>query len=153
MKSLIVVLLATSAAAFATAATALPFNYNGAFLASFTAPSGPFTHCIALTDTEQYQDQGYTFSGTWTDTDFPDTGGTWVVYNNVIHIAGGVDGSAYLTIDGHVGQDKLRENATFDYFDPSGNYFAAGSVGMVADASCASPSVKKPAVDGRSFLK
>lgn len=153
MKSLVVVLLATAAAAFATAATAHPFNYNGAFLVTFTPPSGPFQHCIALTDTEQFQGQGYTYSGTWVDTDYTDTGGTWVVYNNTIHIAGSVDGGDYLTIDGHVGDDRLRENATFDYFDTSGNYESAGSVGMVADDSCAEPAVRKPAVNSRSFLK
>ena len=152
MKSTIVVLLATAASAFATIATAAPFNYNGSFLETFVYPGGSFQHCIELTDTELYQSQGYTYSGTWVDTDYPNTGGTWAVYNGLIHIAGEVDGTDSLTLDGRVGStDKLRPDTTFDYFSASGIYYATGSVTVVGDDSCAAPSVRKPA-GSRSFL-
>ncbi|MGA2190883.1 MAG: hypothetical protein ABSH33_20385 [Steroidobacteraceae bacterium] len=140
MKSLVVVLLATAALAFATAAAA--FHYNGSYLVTFTAPSGPFQHCIELTETQLYLSEGYPRSGTWVDTDFPDTAGTWVVYSDVFHLAGPVDGSDILTIDGKVSANILKD-ATFDYFDSSGNYVAAGSVVIEEDASCAAnPTLK-----------
>jgi hypothetical protein len=148
MKSLVVVLLATAASAFATAAA--PFNYNGYYLATFTYPGGSFQHCIGLTETQQ--DTGYTYSGTWLATDFPDTAGTYAVYNGVFHLAGYTDnGTDFITIDGHVGANKLRSNATFDYFNSSGNYYATGSVSVVGD-SCETASVGKPS-NSRSFLK
>jgi hypothetical protein len=76
------------------------------------------------------------------DTDFPDTAGTWVAYRGVFHLAGSVDGSDILTIDGKVGPNVLKE-ATFDYFDSSGNYIAAGSVVIEESASCAAnPALK-----------
>jgi hypothetical protein len=150
MKSLVIVLLATAASTFATAADAA-FNYNGYYLVSFNPPGGPFQHCIELTDTQQYQAQGYTDSGTWLDTDFPNTSGNWAASGREIYIAGLVDGSAYLTIDGKTGAEELRVGA-FDYFDPSGNIYAAGTATAVSDSSCASAVVKMPA-NRRSFLK
>jgi hypothetical protein len=139
MKSSVVVLLATAALAFATAASA--FDYNAYYLVTFTAPTGPFEHCIQLTETQQYLSDGYTHSGTWVDTDFPDTSGTWVVYSAVFHLAGSVNGPAILTIDGRVGPrigSDVFKNATFDYFDTSGNYYSAGSVVIEeSDSSCA----------------
>jgi hypothetical protein len=142
MKSLVVALLATAASAFATTAAA-SFNFNGYYLVTFTDPSGTFQHCIELTKTQQDLSEGYPRSGTWVDTDFPDTSGTWVAYRNVLHLAGPVDGGGFLTIDGWVGADILK-GATFDYFDSSGNYFAAGSVVIEeSDASCAAdPTLK-----------
>src|SRR5580658_289524 len=122
MKSSVVVLLAIAASAFATAAAA--FNYNSYYLVTFTDPSGPFQHCIELTQTQQYKSEGYPHSGTWVDTDFPDTAGTWLVYSGafrIFHLAGPVDGTDSLTIDGKVGPNDLKD-ATFDYFDSSGNY-------------------------------
>lgn len=137
MKSSVVVLLAIAASAFATAAAA--FDYNAYYLVTFTAPSGPFQHCIELTETQQYLSDGYTHSGTWVDTDFADTSGTWVVYSGDFHLAGSVDGSATLTIDGRIGPRvglNILKLATFDYFDSSG-YFAAGSVVIEeSDSSC-----------------
>jgi len=144
MKSSVVVLLAIAASAFATVAAA--FDYNSYYLVTFTDPGVPFQHCIQLTQTQQYKSEGYTHSGTWLDTDFPDTAGTWVVYSGayrVFHLAGSVDGGGYLTIDGKVGPNILKD-ATFDYFDPSGNYFAAGSIVIEAsDASCTADTASK----------
>ena len=149
MKSLVVVLFATAASALATAAAAAPFNYNDFYLVTFNAPGNTFTHCIGLTETQQ--DPSYKYSGTWVDTDFPSTSGTWVVFNAghgyVFHLAGPVNGSGFLTIDGKVGLKVA--NTTFDYFDSSGNYFAAGSASAVVDAAC-SASAKRPN-NGRSF--
>src|ERR1700685_2534727 len=128
MRLSVVILLAAAASAFATAAAA--FNYNGYYLVTFTDPSGSFQHCIELTQTQQYLSDGYPHSGTWLDTDFPDTAGTWVVYSGafrIFHLAGPVNGSDSLTIDGKVGP-KILKDATFDYFDSSGNYIEAGSV-------------------------
>jgi hypothetical protein len=140
MKSSVVVLFATAVSAFATAAAA--FNYNGSYLVTFTDPGGTFQHCIELTQTQVYQSEGYPHSGTWVDTDFPDTSGTWVVASGVFHLAGSVDGGGYLTIDGKVVVSALKET-TFDYFDVSGNYFAAGSVVMETSDSCtANPALK-----------
>ncbi len=140
MKSSIVVLLATAASAFATAAAAL--NYNTYYLVTFTYPSSPFQHCIELTQTQQDLGDGYPHSGTWVITDFPDTAGTWVAFKGIFHLAGPVDGGGFLTIDGKIGATTLKE-ATFDYFDSSGNYLAAGSVVIEHDASCAaSPALK-----------
>ena len=143
MKSSVVVLLAAASLAFATTAAA-GFNYNTYYLVSFTAPSGPFQHCIELTETQQDLSEGYPHSGTWVDTDFPNTAGTWVVYEAVFHLAGPVDGTDSLTIDGRVviASNTLKE-ATFDYFDSSGNYFSAGSVVFDEDDSCpADPALK-----------
>jgi hypothetical protein len=134
MKALVVVLIATATLTFATAAAALDFN--GYYLVTFTAPSGPFQHCLELTKTQQDLSEGYPNSGTWVITDFPDTSGTWVSYKGVLHLAGSVDGSGFLTIDGTI-DGKILKAATFDYFDSSGNYFAAGSVVIEEDASCA----------------
>jgi hypothetical protein len=140
MKSSVVVLFATAALAFATAAAA--FNYNTYYLVTFTAPTGPFQHCIGLTETQVYQSDGYPHSGTWVDTDFPDTSGTWAVYDGVFHLAGPVDGSAFLTIDGRIGADSTLKVTTFDYFDSSGNYLSAGSVAIEEDANCAGAVLK-----------
>jgi hypothetical protein len=145
MKSSVVVLFAIAASAFATAAAA--FNYNSYYLVTFTAPSGAFQHCIELTQTQQYLSDGYPHSGTWLDTDFPDTAGTWLVYNTgtvlVFHLAGSVDGSAILTIDGKEAAGDILKEATFDYFDSSGTYLSAGSVTIEeSDASCTSSTVK-----------
>jgi hypothetical protein len=141
MKSSVVALFAAAAAAFATAASA--FNFNSYYLVTFTAPSGPFQHCIQLTETQQYLSEGYPHSGTWVDIDFPDTAGTWVTYSDVFHLAGIVDGGANLTIDGRVDLTTLKAG-TFDYFDLSGNYLAAGSITIEeSDASCAADSASK----------
>jgi hypothetical protein len=139
MKSFVVVLLATAASAVATAAPP-KFNYNGYYLVTFTEPSGPFQHCIELTQTQQDSSEGYPKSGTWVDTDFPNTSGTWVLYNTVFHLSGFVDGSAILTIDGKPGPGDILKQGTFDYFDSSGNYYGAGSVVFEEDASCAANS-------------
>jgi hypothetical protein len=140
MKSSIVVLLATAASAFATAAAAL--DYNTYYLLTFTEPSGSFVHCIELTQTQQDLSDGFPHSGTWVITDFPDTAGTWVSYKGLFHLAGPVDGGGFLTIDGKLEPTTLKD-ATFDYFDSSGNYFEAGSVVFESDASCAaSPALK-----------
>jgi hypothetical protein len=142
MKSSIVVLLAAAALAFATAATAA-LNYNAYYLVTFTAPTGAFQHCIELTKTQQYLSEGYPHSGTWVDTDFANTSGTWLVYSGVFHLAGSVDAGGFLTIDGKVGADILRD-ATFDYFDSSGTYFAAGSIVIeLSDANCAADATLK----------
>ena len=141
MKLSVVVLLAAAVSAFATAAAA--FNYNSYYLVTFNDTSNPFQHCIELTETQQYLANGYPHSGTWVDIDFPDTAGTWVVYSGVFHLAGSVEGSAMLTIDGRVGLQTLKDT-TFDYFDAStGSFAAAGSVVIEeSDASCAaSPTV------------
>ncbi len=111
-------------------------GYPGYYLATFTYPEGNFQHCFQLTRTDQYQ--GYNYSGTWVDTDYPDTQGTWVVFKKTIHLAGYVDGGGYLTADGKVGDNTLS-NATFDYFDSSGIYFSAGSLTEENDANCSSP--------------
>jgi hypothetical protein len=141
MKSSVVVLLAAAALAFATTAAA-GFNYNTYYLVTFNAPSGPFQHCIELTETQQYLSDGYPHSGTWVDTDFADTSGTWLVHDGVFHLAGPVNGTGNLTIDGTI-QTKILKDATFDYFDLSGNYIAAGSAKIEeSDASCASPTLK-----------
>jgi hypothetical protein len=141
MKSSVVVLLATAALAFATPAAA--FNYNTYYLVTFTAPGGAFQHCIQLTQTQQYLSEGYPHSGTWVDTDFPDTSGTWVVHDDVFHLAGIVDAAGNLTIDGAIETNILKE-ATFDYFDLSGNYFAAGSAKILeSDANCAAADTLK----------
>jgi len=151
MKSLVVVLFATAASAFATAAAAAPFNYNDFYLVTFNEPGGAFQHCIGLTETQQDQSAGYKYSGTWVDTDFPSTSGTWVVFNAghgyVFHLAGPVNGTGFLTIDGKVGLKVA--NTTFDYFDSSGTYFAAGSASAAVDANC-SASAKRPN-NSRSF--
>jgi hypothetical protein len=144
MKSSVVVLLAIAASAFATAAGAVAFNYNAYYLVTFTAPSGPFQHCIQLTKTQQDLSDGYPKSGTWLDTDFPNTAGTWVLDGDVFHLAGPVDGSAFLTIDGRPANDDLLKAATFNYFDSSGNYLAAGSIAFEkSDASCVADSASK----------
>jgi hypothetical protein len=145
MKSSVVVLLATAALAFATPAAA--FNYNTYYLVTFTAPGGAFQHCIQLTQTQQYLSEGYPHSGTWVDTDFPDTTGTWLVYNTGtvldFHLAGSVDGSGILTIDGKEAAGDILKEATFDYFDSSGTYFSAGSVTIEeSDSSCTSSTAK-----------
>jgi hypothetical protein len=134
MKSLLVALLATAVGTLAAAPAWA--RYPGYYLATFTAPSGPFQHCFQLTQTQQYQSEGYTYSGTWVDTDFPSTTGTWAVYKDVIHLAGSVDGGGYLALDGRVHQGHLIKG-TFDYFDSTGIYFAAGSLTEVADPGCA----------------
>jgi hypothetical protein len=134
MKSLFLALLAT--AAVTLGATPASARYAGYYLATFTPPTGPFQHCFQLVQTQSYLSQGYTYSGTWVDTDFPDTSGTWVVYKDVIHLAGIVDGGAYLAMDGRVGKGQLNK-ATFDYFDTSGIYYAAGTLMEESDASCA----------------
>jgi hypothetical protein len=142
-KSL-VVLLAAAASTFATAAAA-GFNYNGLYLVTFTYPGGSFQHCIQLTETQEYQ--GYTDSGTWTDTDYGATGGNWAVYNGVLHIDGEVaSSSGFLTIDGKPRRGAVN-TATFDYFDPSGNVLSDGSATVVLDTTCAARLGKK-----RAFL-
>ena len=141
MKSLLVALLAATVGTLCTAPASARFA--GYYLATFNAPSGSFQHCFSLTQTQQYQSEGYKYSGTWVDTDFPDTSGTWVTYRDVIHLAGSVDGGAYLAIDGHVGGGKLH-SATFDYFDSTGIYFAAGSLTEATDPSCAGPARHNP---------
>jgi hypothetical protein len=140
MKSSVVILLAIGALAFATTAAA-GINYNAYYLVTFNDPSGPFQHCIGLTETQQYLSEGYPHSGTWVDTDFPDTSGTWVVHDDVFHLAGIVDAGANLTIDGAI-ETNILKAATFDYFDLSGNYLAAGSAKIETDASCASATLK-----------
>jgi hypothetical protein len=143
MKSSVLVLFAIAASAFATIAAAAKFNENGSYLVTFTGAGGTFQHCIVLTKTQQDLSEGYPKSGTWVDTDFPDTSGTWVIYSGVLHLAGPVDGGGYLTIDGLPGPDNILKNATFDYFDSSGNYFSAGSVVFDEDDSCpADPALK-----------
>jgi hypothetical protein len=134
MKSLLVALLATAAGTLAAGPASAKFA--GYYLATFTAPTGTFQHCFALTQTQQYLSEGYKYSGTWVDTDFPDTSGTWATYKAVIHLAGSVDGGAYLAIDGRVGGGHLNK-ATFDYFDATGSYIAAGSLTEVTDPDCA----------------
>jgi hypothetical protein len=134
MKSLLVGLLATAAVTVGAAPASAA--YAGFYLATFSAPGGTFQHCFSLTQTQQYKSDGYKNSGTWVDTDFPDTSGTWVVSAGVIHLAGSVDGGAYLALDGRVIKGALHKT-TFDYFDPSGIYFAAGSFTEEPDASCA----------------
>jgi hypothetical protein len=134
MKSLLVALLATGAVTVAAAPASA--SYAGYYLATFTTPAGSFQHCFALTQTQIYKDDGYKFSGTWVDTDFPDTTGTWVVSLTVMHLAGSVDGGGYLALDGRVKMGALHKT-TFDYFDGSGTYFAAGSFVETADPSCA----------------
>jgi hypothetical protein len=125
MKSLLVALLATGA--LALGATSARAAYPGYYLATFTTPSGPFQHCFQLVQTQQFLSEGYPYSGTWTDTDYPDTSGTWVVYSNVIHLAGTVNGGGYLALDGRIAKGQL-EKATFDFFDGTGTYFSAGSM-------------------------
>jgi len=142
MKSSFVVLLAAAALAFATSAAA-GINYNAYYLVTFNDPGGSFQHCIELTETQQYLSEGYPHRGTWVDTDFPDTAGTWVVHANVFHLAGIVDAAGNLTIDGAIETNILKE-ATFDYFDLSGNYFAAGSAKILeSDANCAAADTLK----------
>jgi hypothetical protein len=135
MKSLLVALLATGAVTLA--AKPASAAYAGFYLATFTSPSGPsFQHCFQLVQTQQYKSQGYKFSGTWVDTDYPNTSGTWVVAETVMHLAGSVNGGGYLTLDGRVNMGSLHK-ATFDLFDGSGIYFAAGSFVEETDPSCA----------------
>jgi len=144
MKSSVVVLLAIAASAFATTAAAAKFNDNGYYVVTFTDPISSFTHCIQLTKTQQDLSDGYPKSGTWVDTDFPDTSGTWVIFNGGLHLAGPVEGGDYLTIDGRPGPEDILKEGTFDYFDSSGNYLAAGSVVFdESDADCAAdPALK-----------
>jgi hypothetical protein len=134
MKSLLVGLLATAAVTVAAAPASAA--YAGFYLATFSTPGGSFQHCFSLTQTQQYKSDGYKYSGTWVDTDFPDTSGTWVVDGAVIHLAGSVDGGGYLTLDGRVKSGALHKT-TFDYFDPTGIYFAAGSFVEETDPDCA----------------
>jgi hypothetical protein len=141
MKSLLVALLATGAVTLAAAPASA--GYAGYYLATFSTPSGPFQHCFQLVQTQQYQQEGFKYSGTWVDTDFPDTSGSWATYKDVLHLAGSVDGGGYLAIDGRVGGGKLKL-ATFDYFDSSGVYFAAGSVTEKADSSCGGATRRTP---------
>jgi hypothetical protein len=118
----------------ATAAHAGATRY---YLATFTAPGANFQHCFALTTTNQYP--GYATSGTWTDTDFPNTAGTYVVTHHTLHLAGYVsNGSAtpdVLTVDGPLSSGTLT-SATFDYFTVNGIYYAAGSLSEKIDAAC-----------------
>jgi hypothetical protein len=141
MKSLLAALLAT--AGLTLAAVPASAHYAGYYLATFTTPEGSFQHCFALTQTQQYLNQGYAYSGTWVDTDFPDTSGTWVVDGTVIHLAGSVDGGGYLTLDGRVDKGHVHK-ASFDYFDPSGIYYAAGTFTEATDPSCAGATRRTP---------
>jgi hypothetical protein len=134
MKSLLVAVLAIAGGTLAAAPASA--GYAGAYLATFTGPSGPFQHCFVLTQTQQYLSEGFKYSGTWVDSDFPDTSGTWAVYANVMHLAGTVDGDANIAIDGRISKGQLAK-ATFDYFDSTGIYFDAGSLVEQKDPDCA----------------
>ena len=111
------------------------------YLASFSAPHERFQHCFALTTTNQYP--GYQTSGTWVDTDFADTAGTYVVNRHTLHLAGYVaNGTAtpdMLTVDGALSSGALT-SATFDYFSAAGIFYAGGTLTETIDPSCKSPS-------------
>ncbi len=114
-------------------------GFAGYYLATFKYPGGTFAHCFQLTKTNSYP--GYTTSGNWVDTDFPNTAGTYVVYKKTIHLAGYVgdpNGTDFLTLDGQVSGGTLI-NTTFDYFDNGGIYYAAGSFVEVRDPADCKP--------------
>ena len=114
-------------------------GYSGYYLATFKVPGGYFKHCFALTQTNSVA--GYSASGTWTDTDFPNTAGQFVVFQRTLHLAGYVSDpneTDYLAVDGRVANGTLN-TTSFDYFTPNGIYLAAGSFTEMRDGACNIP--------------
>ena len=137
MRRLLAAVTLAAGLAAATPSLAAGGGFSGYYLATFTSPEGPFSHCIQLAQANGTV-SGYTISGTWTATDFPNTAGQFVVYNGILHLAGYVGdpgGTDYLTIDGQIKAGKIT-HATYDYFTPQGAYILAGNLSEMRDPAC-----------------